>query len=97
MSDHFAHLDKRITIYNFLKFTDRQWALIDNDIQPQSRLRHSDYLKLFAQAQLPVVDTQYRPGNLAQVKTLHLAAPYDTYDPQDLAISHCHIYSVPNN
>ncbi len=97
MSDHFAHLDNTITIYNFLQFTNRQWAWIDNDIQPQSRLRYSDYLKLFDQAQLSVVDSTYRPGDIAQVKALRLAAPYDSYNTQDLAISHCHIYSTPNN
>lgn len=93
MSDHFAHLDNTITIYNFLQFTNSQWAWIDNDIQPQSRLRYSDYLKLFDQAQLSVVDSTYRPGDIAQVKALGLAAPYDSYNTQDLAISHCHIYS----
>lgn len=97
MSDHFAHLDTKISIYNFLQFTNSQWAWIDNDIQPQSRLRYSDYLKLFDQAQLPVVGSTYRLGDIAQVKTLHLAPPYNTYTPQDIAISHCHIYSTPNN
>jgi len=43
MSDHFAHLDKTINIYNFLQFTDKQWKWIDNSIQPQSRIRIYDY------------------------------------------------------
>ncbi|MBK8471487.1 MAG: class I SAM-dependent methyltransferase [Sphingobacteriales bacterium] len=94
MSDHFAHLDTKITIYNFLKFTEKQWACIDNNIQPQSRLRYSDYLKLFAQVQLPIVGTTYRPGDITQVKAMRLAEPYTSYSPQDLAISHCHIYSA---
>src|SRR4029078_511022 len=29
MSDHFAHFDKSINIYNFLRFTDAQWNRID--------------------------------------------------------------------
>ena len=37
MTDHFAHFDKSINIYNFLQFSDKQWKWIDNSIQPQSR------------------------------------------------------------
>ncbi|MDB5283282.1 MAG: hypothetical protein JWO06_2357, partial [Bacteroidota bacterium] len=37
MSDHFAHLDKSITLYNFLQYSDKKWNLIDNSIQPQNR------------------------------------------------------------
>jgi len=39
MSDHFAHMDRGIDIYNFLRFSEKQWDLIDNRIQPQNRWR----------------------------------------------------------
>jgi len=39
MSDHFAHLDKSITVYNYLQYSDSEWNWIDNSIQPQNRLR----------------------------------------------------------
>ena len=55
MSDHFAHLDKSISAYNFLKFSKTQWKLIDNSIQPQNRLRICDYTTLLKNAQFKVV------------------------------------------
>src|ERR1051326_1606552 len=32
LSDHFAHMDNSITIYNFLKFSDTAWKWIDNSV-----------------------------------------------------------------
>lgn len=39
--DHFVHIDKIISKFNYLKFSARTWNLIDNSIQPQNRLRLS--------------------------------------------------------
>lgn len=39
MSDHFAHFDSSISVYHFLRFSPGAWARIDNDLQPQNRLR----------------------------------------------------------
>ncbi|MBK7337072.1 MAG: class I SAM-dependent methyltransferase [Saprospirales bacterium] len=47
MSDHFAHLDTGITIYNFLRFSEKNWGWIDNSIQPQNRWRISHYRHLY--------------------------------------------------
>jgi SAM-dependent methyltransferase len=90
MSDHFAHLDKGITIYNFLKFTDQQWSLIDNTIQPQNRLRASDFRKIFNDLGLKIIHEQDRPGYTDQIKTLRpeLNGQYKNYSDTDLAISH---------
>ncbi|MGB3802242.1 MAG: class I SAM-dependent methyltransferase, partial [Lewinella sp.] len=63
LSDHFAHMDDRITIYNFLRFSARDWARIDNDIQPQNRLRWPDYREMYREVGLPVREEEVRPGN----------------------------------
>lgn len=93
MSDHFAHFDKSINIYHFLRFTEKQWAIIDNDIQPQSRLRMQDYLDMYRSWNIPIVDTSWRPGDLTQVKNTPLATPYKEMTLEQVAISHCHIVS----
>ena len=62
LSDHFAHFDRSITIYNFLQFSPAQWKVIDNSIQPQNRLRWSDYLKMYAALGIPVSATEVREG-----------------------------------
>jgi SAM-dependent methyltransferase len=88
MSDHFAHLDKSITIYNFLQFTDEQWNRIDNSIQPQNRLRIADYRKLHQQAGFNVVEEINRPGSVSDLKKVKLADKYNSYSETDLAVSH---------
>ncbi|MFN4006709.1 MAG: methyltransferase domain-containing protein [Chitinophagaceae bacterium] len=40
MSDHFAHFDNSITLYNFLRFSDSQWKWVDNTLQNQSRYKN---------------------------------------------------------
>ncbi len=93
MSDHFAHFDHSITIYNFLKYSDRNWNLIDNSIQPQNRWRLSEYKKLFEDLQLDISNIEFREGRVEEVKALQLAEKYRSFDIDDLAISHCYIVS----
>ena len=93
LSDHFAHFDKSISIYNFLKFSPSQWKMIDNSIQPQNRLRWPDYLKMYSTLNIPVSNTQIRGGGIDEVKAVTLDPTYHTYSLQDLAISHGYIVS----
>lgn len=88
MSDHFAHLDKSITIYNFLKYTDAEWNLIDNSVQPQNRLRLSDYQKLFTKAGFQILEEISRPGSIEDLKGIKLAQKYRSYTESGLATSH---------
>jgi hypothetical protein len=97
MSDHFAHFDKSINIYNFLQFSDRQWEYIDNAIQPQNRNRMCDYKKIFADLSIPINASSYREGNLNELKTISLANKYLDYPLEEIAISHCHLISVMKN
>ena len=62
MTDHFAHFDKSINIYNFLKFSDKQWKWIDNSIQPQSRIRIYDYKHMYSDLSIPISDKSIVTG-----------------------------------
>lgn len=94
MSDHFAHLDRSITIYNHLRFSDRSWRLIDNAVQPQNRLRFGDYLRMWEELGLPVTREFHRPGDLEALAATPLHPRYRDRDPAELAVSHCHLYSL---
>ncbi len=94
MSDHFAHFDKSISIYNFLRFSTTQWKWIDNSIQPQNRLRFSDYQKIFSDLQLPIIEQIFRPGNSIEVAQIPLAKPFSDMNPEAVAISHCYFVVV---
>jgi SAM-dependent methyltransferase len=93
MSDHFAHLDSSITIYNFLKYSKKQWVRIDNTVQPQNRLRHKDYLAMYADLGISIVDEKLRPGNVEEVKTTSLHPDFKDYALEEIAVSHVHLVS----
>jgi hypothetical protein len=91
MSDHFAHFDRSITIYNFLRFSDRAWQRIDNSVQPQNRLRLPEYLDIYRALGLPATDVVQRPGNPAALAGMALAARFAAMPAEQIAVSHCHI------
>lgn len=91
MSDHFAHLDNKITIYNFLQFTEKKWNRIDNTIQPQNRLRINQYKGLLKEISLTIMEEINRPGDMEVVKSMKLADPFSDYSLQDVAVSHTHM------
>ncbi|MCC7233270.1 MAG: class I SAM-dependent methyltransferase, partial [Bacteroidia bacterium] len=94
MSDHFAHFDTSISIYNFLKFSESQWKWIDNSIQPLNRLRFPDYIQMYRDLNIPVSYYENRPGDITQVRALKIDSSFKKYNPEELAISHSHIYSL---
>jgi hypothetical protein len=48
-SDHFAHTDRSISAINFLQYSDAEWSsYADNRYMYMNRLRHDDFLGLFA-------------------------------------------------
>lgn len=93
MSDHFAHFDKSINIYNFLRFSDREWKWIDNSIQPQSRIRIYDYKKIYSDLNIPISSETFRSGNIKELKTIPLAGKFANKPLEEIAKSHCHFAS----
>ncbi len=90
MSDHFAHFDSTITIYNFLRFSEFQWKMIDNSIQPQNRLRISDYMNLFNGLNLKYIIEEKRDGDPVQLQRIKLNSKFANYPIQSILVSHCH-------
>lgn len=94
MSDHFAHFDKSINIYNFLKFSEEQWKWIDNAIQPQSRLRYNEYKDLYRQLNISISEETFREGDVQALSTTNLSEKYKAMPINEVAITHCHFVSV---
>lgn len=91
MSDHFAHLDPAISIYHFLRFSERAWAWIDNDIQPQNRWRITHYRELYQRLGIPLTEELNRPGDLAALRRVPLAPAFAAIPEQELAVSHSYL------
>lgn len=93
MTDHFAHFDKSITIYNFLRYSDRVWRLIDNDIQPQNRMRLRDYLDMYERLGIPIITTSIKEGRVKDLRTVRVHEKYGSYRETELIISHAYVIS----
>lgn len=76
MQDHYAFDDPRISVYNFLRYSDRRWRFINSSLHHQNRLRARDYRELFAAAGLSILDEVLcgpDPQERARLRMLPLA------------------------
>lgn len=93
MSDHFAHADSSITIYNYLRYTEKQWKRIDNSVQPQNRLRVNQYRNLYTKNGLIIIKEESRPGNVNDLDKIKLCEPFSSFNKNDVAVSHVYLLS----
>lgn len=94
MSDHFAHLDSSISIYNFLGYSEKAWARIDNEVQPQNRWRLGDYEELYQRLHFKITEKEFRPGEVEELARVKLDLAFQNREPKDLAISHAHLVNT---
>ena len=86
LCDHYAYIDPSVSVYHFLKYSDRVWRLIDNDIQPMNRLRASEYRDMYRRAGVPITEEELgSDGPLALVGE-PLDARFRSMDPADVAV-----------
>ena len=94
MSDHYAHFDRSITEFNYLRYSDRTWRLFNNRLQYQSRLRISDYRRIVEQTGFRVVTEEAERGPLDQLEGVKLAARFRRYPPEELAVVRAWVTAV---
>lgn len=82
--DQFSYFDPSITPFNFLRYSDRTWRLINNPIIPLNRLRVADYRKCFQEAGFSLVDEVITRGDPEALATIPLAPRFARYDTEDL-------------
>ena len=59
-SDHYAHTDSRISLWNFLNFSDSEWSRHNHACHFQNRLRHHEYRRLFIKCGFQVLQEEPR-------------------------------------
>jgi SAM-dependent methyltransferase len=91
LQDHYSYFDRSISRYNFLRFSEDTWRLVNSPIHYQNRLRAPDYLRLVRDAGFElVVERPSGPdeAGLAQLSSLPLAERFrDGYTPQELGVT----------
>ena len=99
LQDHYSYADGTISPYNFLKFSDRAWRLVNSPLHHQNRLRYPQYLRLFASAGLEVVAEEVvRPtaGDLDRLRDLELAPGFrDVYSLEEVGVKAMSIVARP--
>jgi len=46
MQDHYALCDRNVSVYNYLRFPEWFWTLVNSPLHYQNRLRYSDYMDI---------------------------------------------------
>src|SRR6267143_270981 len=70
LSDHYAHFDPSISIYNFMKFSDSTWRIFNSRIQFQNRLRVGDYIRIFRDAGFGILELKKYAGSERDISML---------------------------
>ncbi|HET7818705.1 MAG TPA: class I SAM-dependent methyltransferase [Bacteroidia bacterium] len=94
LSDHFAHMDKSISIYNFLKFSAWEWKWIDNSIQPMNRMRVYDYESLYNKLNIPIAQRIDRKPDMDLYNKAKVHPAFLSHPAEENAVSHCSFVSV---
>jgi SAM-dependent methyltransferase len=98
LCDHYSYSDRRLSPYNFLRFSDRTWRLLDSKLAHQNRLRRPDFLDAFEEAGLSVVSEQSSRASETAVEGLRelgLAPRFRSYALDELAVTGMVLVALP--
>jgi SAM-dependent methyltransferase len=90
LQDHYAYFDRSLSRYNFLRYSDRTWRLVNSPLHYQNRLRAPEYLELVRDAGLElVVSKPSRPNEerRAELEAMPLAPRFRKYSPEDVGVT----------
>jgi len=85
-SDHFAHGDRQINAYNFLRFGSEDWARFNSSFHHQNRLRHRDYRPVFEEAGFEVLEeyAEHDADAAEQLAAVPLAEDFRRYRTEEI-------------
>ena len=76
--------------YNFLRFSDRAWALVNSPLHYQNRLRAPDYLRFVREAGFDlVVENPSGPNEegRAELQAMQLAKRFRSYPLEEVGVT----------
>ena len=92
--DHYCSIDKNISPYNFLQYSDKQWKKYNPRLHYVNRLRHADFLQLFKQSGFDIIkETRFCPKNWESlIKHFPFAKHFsDNYTLEELSVTSARI------
>jgi SAM-dependent methyltransferase len=85
--DHYSYRDTRISIYNFLRYSERQWKWFNSALHYQNRLRHCQYRQMFADAGFEMIAEETQgpsPEDIESLKSMRLSSEFSQFSFDDL-------------
>jgi SAM-dependent methyltransferase len=70
LQDHYSYVDRNVSRYNYLRFSERAWRLANSSVHFQNRLRYPDYVRLAREAGLEVVSETLSSPSAEDLETL---------------------------
>jgi SAM-dependent methyltransferase len=88
-NDHYAHFDDSISFVNYLRFSEAEWRLWNNDICFQNRLRAQEILDLVRAGgfELVTVRTATRQGSVEALSRFAVAPEFARMSVDELAVT----------
>lgn len=97
LADNFAQADSSITQYNYLRYSNRCWALLNPSIFYQNRLRAPDYIRLLRDSGFAIVSVTAESGLPSEaLERLPVHPEFGAYSNEELSVTSLHVVgSVP--
>ncbi|NLA35292.1 MAG: class I SAM-dependent methyltransferase [Actinobacteria bacterium] len=86
MIDHGHYVDERLGEFNFLRFTERQWRIVGNDVQYENRLRLPSYRAAYAAAGVPIDHEEVLRSDVSEILRIPIAREFRHLSLDDLAV-----------
>ena len=85
LGDHLGYYDDAIPCFKeYLRYSERTWRIFfENDVQYFNRVQPAEWLAVFADAGLALVD-ESRPNSI-DLSSVQIAAQFREMEPADLA------------
>jgi hypothetical protein len=96
LGDHYATFDSRIDVFNFLRFSDRAWSLVNSRVHWQSRLRISDYRRLLAETGWILREEESQRGTVSDLARIPVAPRFTRYSLEDLLVYRSWVRAEPD-
>jgi predicted SAM-dependent methyltransferase len=89
LQDHYSYFDNHLSVYNFLQFSEREWAKYNHPIQYQNRLRSSDFINFFKEVGFEILEIEKEYPDLSEekeLKSINLNKKFSNYNFEDLSV-----------
>jgi SAM-dependent methyltransferase len=100
LKDHFSYFEPSLPPYNFLRFSDRAFSMVNPQLQWQNRLRAPEYRALAEAAGFAVLSEVDEPGlpqDVAALRELRVAQRFRAFSVEELAARTVHLVLAPRS